>query len=69
MKIPSPVKKVTKALMWIASYELWKLNTKATVFAVKRIRAQKTDDITWGEAVNNARTQLLEEALHNETER
>lgn len=64
MRLPKPVKKVVKAALWIASYEIWKLNTKATVFAVKRVRAQKTDDITWGEAIRDARSILREEMVN-----
>jgi hypothetical protein len=66
MRTPTPVKKVGKALMWIATYELWRLNAKVTAFAIRRIRAQKTDENTWCEAISDARD-ILREEVHNGT--
>lgn len=66
MRIPTPIKKVRNGLMWIAAYEVWRLNTRVTVFMVKRIRAHKTDDNSWTEAVANARDELREEVRNGQ---
>lgn len=69
MTLPRPVKKVAKALMWIATYELWRLNAKVTAFAIRRVRDQKTDTNTWGEAISDARDAMREEIDNGTRER
>lgn len=56
------LRKIRNAIMWIAAYEVWRLNAKATYKAIRLIRDHKDDEGTWGEAIYQAREHVRAEA-------